>query len=287
MEAMSRPITDYSGYKDATMVVLGQRMESDGVSLIVPDTLVARAQTAYFVYWAIRAAISVSIPIIVSGGDPAELGLSEGRIMSGLLTGQLPKTWTVGGKIFPIKQNLEVDLSAHGPLEADSIIVEDKSTSTEENALYSRKLTDSNTWFLVSSEFHLPRAKWLFDLILNHVDGPEITFLDAPFVVPDPEIPVSHVAEKIGQTFDPVKIFPGWHRWQDTNIFNNLERVAWDRAIFRTQVDHYIKRRVAINEHSVKKALREYEGVLRVYEKRWPLQKYTVVNKNEKLTLPY
>lgn len=266
------------------MVVLGQRMESDGASLIVPDTLVVRAQTAYMVYWAIRAAISVSIPIIVSGGDPAGVGLPEGRIMAGLLTGKLPKSLTVKGKIYPIKQNLNLDLSAHGPLKADSIIVEDRSRTTEENALYSRKLTKSNTWFLVSSEFHLPRAKWLFDLILNHGDGPQITFLDAPFVVPDPEMPVSEVAEKIGETFNPVKIFPGWKYWNDTNIFNNLERVAWDRAIFRIQVDDYTKRRGAIDEHSVKKALREYEGVLRIYEKRWPHQKFTVVNKNAKST---
>ncbi|TPL08358.1 YdcF family protein [Mesorhizobium sp. B2-4-14] len=55
-----------------------------------------------------------------------------------------------------------------GPLgvSADRLVLEDKSRNTYENAVFSRKLVDpkpGETWLLVTSAFHMPRAKALFD----------------------------------------------------------------------------------------------------------------------------
>ncbi|WP_214470937.1 YdcF family protein [Mesorhizobium sp. dw_380] len=55
-----------------------------------------------------------------------------------------------------------------GPLgvSADRLILEDKSRNTYENAVFSRKLVEpkpGETWLLVTSAFHMPRAKALFD----------------------------------------------------------------------------------------------------------------------------
>jgi uncharacterized SAM-binding protein YcdF (DUF218 family) len=49
---------------------------------------------------------------------------------------------------------------------ADSLILEDKSRNTYENAVFTRQLVTpkpGETWLLVTSAFHMPRAKALFD----------------------------------------------------------------------------------------------------------------------------
>ncbi|MCA0048712.1 YdcF family protein [Mesorhizobium sp. B283B1A] len=55
-----------------------------------------------------------------------------------------------------------------GPLgvSTDRLVLEDKSRNTYENAIFSRKLVEpkpGETWLLVTSAFHMPRAKALFD----------------------------------------------------------------------------------------------------------------------------
>ena len=55
-------------------------------------------------------------------------------------------------------------LMAHG-IPEDAILLEERSRSTEENALYTREIMDANGWetaLVVSDGYHLLRAGWIF-----------------------------------------------------------------------------------------------------------------------------
>lgn len=61
-----------------------------------------------------------------------------------------------------------------------AVILEDRSRSTEENALYTREIMDANGWtraLVVSDSFHMLRAEWIFN-------GYGIEFTPGP-VLPD------------------------------------------------------------------------------------------------------
>ena len=59
---------------------------------------------------------------------------------------------------------------------ADAIVQEDRSRSTEENALYTREVMDANGWktaVIVSDGYHLLRATWIFNTYgIPHTTSP-------------------------------------------------------------------------------------------------------------------
>lgn len=59
---------------------------------------------------------------------------------------------------------------------ADIIVEEDRSRSTEENALYTREIMDEHGWqtaIIVSDGYHLLRAAWIFNMTgISHTTSP-------------------------------------------------------------------------------------------------------------------
>ena len=78
-------------------------MDKDLNSLVVPDMLVSRAKSASELFWAIKDETGVQIPMILTGGDPAQLGITEAEIMHGLLTESLPKSVVTRHMTWPIR----------------------------------------------------------------------------------------------------------------------------------------------------------------------------------------
>lgn len=95
--------------EDITIVVLGQRLDSNKNTLVITDTIIKRAESALVLYWSIYNKTQISIPIILTGGDPAGLGISESETMSFLLTNTVPATHTINGTPYPIIHNLKID----------------------------------------------------------------------------------------------------------------------------------------------------------------------------------
>jgi hypothetical protein len=117
------------------IVVLGQSLNPDGNP---PPTLLSRIETAATAW---RESHTTSPPtIILSGGDPANTGKSEAKIMEELL------------------------LLRGVPQEF--IILEEKSQNTIQNAHFCLPLLQNlgvDQIILVTSDFHLPRASYLFE----------------------------------------------------------------------------------------------------------------------------
>jgi hypothetical protein len=120
------------------VVVLGQSLNPDGTP---PSTLTARIEAAA-TQWALHS----EIILLLTGGDPARTGQSEAKVMRDLL---LP---------------LGVADS--------SIILEEQSLNTLQNASYCfpiLKELNVQEICLLSSEFHIPRAEYLFEAFFTYM----------------------------------------------------------------------------------------------------------------------
>lgn len=117
------------------IVVLGQSLNPDGTP---SQTLLSRIAVAAKAW---ESSDFLSPPaIILSGGDPARTGKSEAKVMEELLL-----QWGVP---------------------PDFLILEEKSQNTLQNAHYSLPLLKSlgvAQVVLVTSDFHMPRASYLFE----------------------------------------------------------------------------------------------------------------------------
>jgi uncharacterized SAM-binding protein YcdF (DUF218 family) len=121
--------------------------------------------------------------IVLGGGLEGAINLARGgyelnasgdrMVETAILARRFPQTKVVvsGGRgSFFLDGEGDADtaprlLGALG-VSADRLILEDKSRNTYENAVFSRKLVEpkpGETWLLVTSAFHMPRAKALFD----------------------------------------------------------------------------------------------------------------------------
>ena len=118
------------------------------------------------------------------------------------------------------------------PIPCENLLIEKESLNTVQNVQNSFKLTKSRKLVIVSSEFHLPRARALFDYVPNRQDvDNKVEVLASPILVEDPET-VSQVRQKTGLSFEEI---PTNNTFHDTNAFNNLERVYWEKMILRKQ----------------------------------------------------
>jgi uncharacterized SAM-binding protein YcdF (DUF218 family) len=83
-------------------------------------------------------------------------------------------------------------LIANG-VDSDAIVLEERSRSTEENALFAHDILDANTWsrvVLVSDAYHMLRAQWIFSL-----EG--ISVVTSPTVNPPVGIYIFSVAREV------------------------------------------------------------------------------------------
>ena len=119
-----------------TKVVLGQSLKPDGSA---PQVLLDRAAMARKLLQ--EGAVT---KVVVSGGDPANVGHTEASMFAKVL----------------VREGI--------PEEA--IITESQATTTAENAWFLLRWIPKGTGrlFIITSDFHMPRATYIFKAVLNH-----------------------------------------------------------------------------------------------------------------------
>lgn len=140
----------------AAIVVLGQSLNPDGSP---PSTLLSRVRTAAEEWRADPSAL-----MVLSGGDPARTGISEAEIMLGLL-----------------REHIDVNMSR--------CVLEAKSNTTVGNAVLCLPTLEKEgvrRVRLVSSEFHLPRARYLFEAVLVAHGMTAMDVIGVPVTTPPP-----------------------------------------------------------------------------------------------------
>jgi len=122
------------------IITLGQSLNHDGSPSRV---LVKRAEEAAAAYRELGG-----VPVIVSGGDPINAGVTEAEVMHRLLS------------------------QARGGVPNASILMEPKALTTVQNAVYTGALLNkigAKEAVLVTSDFHMPRALYTFEAVLKNI----------------------------------------------------------------------------------------------------------------------
>lgn len=124
------------GASQAIAVVLGQSLKPDGSA---PQVLLDRAAMARKLLQ--EGAVT---KVVVSGGDPANVGHTEASMFAKVL----------------VREGI--------PEEA--IITESQATTTAENAWFLLRWIPKGTGrlLIITSDFHMPRATYIFKAVLNH-----------------------------------------------------------------------------------------------------------------------
>ncbi|GBG26924.1 Hypothetical Protein FCC1311_031472 [Hondaea fermentalgiana] len=138
------------------MVVLGQQLNPDGsMTKILED----RCKTAAQTYSELKNTEGSNVPIIVAGGIVENIGITEA-------------------------EGMKRELVERYGIDPAVIFQERESTTTFENALYVERMLQCGVFatdipceiLLITSEFHMPRARFLFEQRL----GSKFVVVDVP-----------------------------------------------------------------------------------------------------------
>ena len=152
----------YQGVTSAVFI-LGQALEESGR---LPRSLLARVNVGMEVVRSLLVTEQQQHPIILlSGGDTAKTGITEARAMRNVI---------------------------NTPSADDYVFLEEKATNTVENAINMVLMCEKQRYdcvHLVTNEFHLPRAKCIFECVFERYEYDTILichpassgFVDGPY----------------------------------------------------------------------------------------------------------
>jgi len=216
-----------SNLTEYKIIVLGQQLQQVDSGLVVPEVLTKRAESASNLFYSLFPGNENHIGLLLTGGDAKGVGISESEVMRTLLTqsvqNQTLTCHALSGKNF----TFEVQSAPNCELVSSyDILIEHTSEYTWANALYSLNVTNATSWILVTSQFHMPRAKYTFDCVVNQAG---VSTVESPCLNVDPLL-VSTLNDDIftmsmisTPTFKP-----------DTNQFNNVEKVIWEYRLMKS-----------------------------------------------------
>ena len=148
---------------------------------------------------------------------------------------------------------------------------------------------------IITSHYHMPRAKFIFDYVLNHEKrdqeyteknqhgmchgtefGEKITgkyeIINPPYIAEDPE-----TDSKVEYLHKKSFLSYMYENKIDYNHMNNLEKLEYERRTFKDNLHYFKKHHVEVHEDCVvNPIMEEYEEIEKVFLKIWPKQKIAV-----------
>eukprot|EP01027_Heterolobosea_sp_BB2_P010018 GEZU01014750.1.p1 GENE.GEZU01014750.1~~GEZU01014750.1.p1 ORF type:complete len:277 (-),score=29.31 GEZU01014750.1:20-850(-) len=138
------------------IIVLGYSVTSDALPT---PRLVERLETALRLYNS-----GVAKHIIVSGGYPRGKNFSEASVMAKWLLDRLPPPSPTTEELLDPPHDVDVG--------AGVVILEEKSTSTRENAVFSLEIAQQRNWkrlVVVTNHFHQLRSRLAFEKCIKEI----------------------------------------------------------------------------------------------------------------------
>ena len=187
------PDFDYTLLDNGAIVILGKifTVIHEKKQIYIDATIQARMLSVQALLDKFQVNSKKLPDVFVSGGDTRKIGLSEASLMKMLLEGTMPDQINVkntSGESDIYKVEYEENWKMK--LQPIPNIIEDKmSRTTIENAKFlSELLPESNRKiFLITSEFHMPRSKYVFDCLLNQLGMPDVIIYKSPCIIMDPK----------------------------------------------------------------------------------------------------
>jgi hypothetical protein len=161
------------------VICLGQALQQNQNMTV---SLVNRVERAYRIATGLDDVLGTPLSAVVfSGGDAVGCGVTEASAMLAHFQALGAQSGSVEGK-----QSTGDSVPA--------LVLEEQSRNTLQNALYSLPLlaqysSSARTVLLVTSEFHMPRARLMFQCVANHSLGTPTPAAPAPTSAPTSAIP--------------------------------------------------------------------------------------------------
>eukprot|EP01065_Artemidia_motanka_P029766 TRINITY_DN35855_c0_g1_i1.p1 TRINITY_DN35855_c0_g1~~TRINITY_DN35855_c0_g1_i1.p1 ORF type:complete len:291 (+),score=8.35 TRINITY_DN35855_c0_g1_i1:54-926(+) len=176
------------------IIVLGHELQKDGTA---PQVLVMRARTAAL----LQRVLGMNTPVIATGGMSRGVGVESTVLRELLKSSGVPSR---------------------------TLHLETESQNTFDNALYTlplmRELACTNAG-LVTSDFHMPRASYVFDALFADRGGRERVI-----AVPSPS----------GHRVAPARTPRPWESGLDVTEWTRSERAEYDRRLLLTTVPGWL-----------------------------------------------
>jgi len=179
------------------IVVMGQLLKEDGSATAVLERRIKKTASVF-------SEEGKSAPVVVSGGDPHDRGVTEAEVMEKML--------------------VERDVPA------ELVLKENASANTVQNALYVLDMVGAgcHTLHLVTSDFHMPRCAYIYEAVLKSKKREDIKLVRHPVSGGCPAASTAGEDASDGS-------------YATVNDMTYLERLRLERKFLKNE-EHYLKK---------------------------------------------
>ena len=189
---------DYDQLDGASILVLGRKVgvDHEKKDVFIDEVVLNRARSVSTLYTNIFLNTQTIPEVYITGGDSKNIGYSDAEMMHMVLTNLVPDDIRI------LNENHEVETYTMTKAKntfmkitpEPKITKEYMSYNTLQGAIYMRKLlTNSTKVILVTSEYHMPRAKYIYRCLMSQDKENKLDIIPSPCMYMDPKVSYDNV----------------------------------------------------------------------------------------------